>query len=82
MTWLNLKRRTSRAEHQVQPSAEGHCIYPLLLTPRVKLPASSMTPCAAVAQGIFIKNKKIVPDFKNNNLLYIKLYLKLKKSII
>ena len=42
-------------------------------------PCSSMTPCATVEQGIFIKNKKIVPDFKNNNLLYIRLYLKIKK---
>lgn len=42
-----------QAEHRVQPSAEGHCSYPLYLNSSCQAPCSSMTPCAAVAQGIF-----------------------------
>lgn len=43
-----------RVEYWVQLSTEGHCSYPLYLNSSCQAPCSSMTPCAAVAQGIFV----------------------------
>ena len=43
-----------RVEYRVQPSAEGHCVYPLQLNSSCTAPCSSTTPCAAVAQGNFL----------------------------
>ena len=52
-------------KHRVQPRAEGHCIYPLFLTPRIKLQTPLMIPRTTVVRGnFFALFKKFVPLFK------------------